>query len=138
MSHQLWIFRLTGPEAMVLEIPGNPPLRHGGGMSVNVLMLTDAQAAQVAATCKGYGFEVIFRVSEEETEQERADRLAILGTDSRVFPCTACPSCYWFDPLLDGVCGRRGWPEDMVRASLAAHEAARTDEAACPVKAWRV
>ena len=138
MSHQLWVFRLVGSEAVVLEIPGNPPLRHAGGTSVNVLMLTDAQALQVAATCKECGFEVEFHAPEEETEQERTERRTLLGTDSRVFPSTACPSCYWFDPLLDGVCGRQGWPADMVEASLAAHEGARTDEAACPVTAWRV
>lgn len=136
-EHHLWTFVVTGTGTFTLGVTGNPSLVHAGGMSASHLMLTEEQAEQVETTINTRGFTVERRLMDPQTEEQRTERLAIRGSADTVFPCAACPQCYWFDPLVFGLCGRASWPESAVLASLEAHAVAREHEAACPVHPWR-
>ena len=131
-EHQLWIFQVAGSGTFTLQIVGNPSLAHGGGMSATTLFLTDGQAALVEQAIQDMGFTVVRRL----TAEQRTERLAILGSEDTVFPCSLCPQCYWFDPTVPGVCGRAAWPDSLIQASNDAHAYAREAELACPIQPW--
>lgn len=136
-DHVLWMFQVTGPGVCTVETGGNPDLHHSGGVSATHLMLTAEQAAQVEATLLAHGLAVRRWQTALQTSEQRDERLAIMGSEDLVLPCVECAQCYWFDPLVAGLCGRAAWPESMVVASLEAHSSAREGEALCPVQPWR-
>ena len=138
MRHSLWTFRVTGAGSFALHPPGNPLVRHDGGMSVFHLILTDEQVDQLKQLVSDLDVEVEIRRATEQTETQRKERLTLLGREraDSVYPSTACPNCFWFDPALEGFCGRSVWPSEVVATSLEVHEAARTGEAECPVRDW--
>lgn len=134
-AHRLWTFRVRSTKEFTLQPPGNPSAIHPGGTSVFHFMLTQGQAKQVEAALVGLGARVDMRQAEEQTEAQRDERRALLGRgkEETVYPSAVCPTCFWFDPTIEGVCGRAGWTVEVVEASLEAHEAARKCEAECPV-----
>jgi len=57
-----------------------------------------------------------------------------IGKEDEVYPSIKCPTCYWFDPLTEGYCGYRVWPEAVQVQSVLSHEAARAGLINCPLQ----
>jgi len=135
MEHRLWTFLVRGGEAFTVQPPGNPANHHDGSMSLFHLTLTEDQKQQVedAATERGATVEV--REVEGETEEQQAERRALLGQgrEDAVWPSSECPKCFWFDILTDDPCGIRAWPPETIQAALNHHLKAQDDMIECPV-----
>ena len=103
---QFWVFQVVGGKPFAIQIKGNPIQRHHGGSSVLRSLCTDAEAKRVETEMETHGGKVTSHSprEDEETKEERANMLKIMGPDP-VFPCELCPSCSWFDPYLPGLCG---------------------------------
>lgn len=135
MTHMLWTFQVRGGEDFYLHVPGNPPTHHDGVMSVFSLMLTSNQAEEITAFLQGHGCRVLAQPPQEETEDQKAERSALLGRshEDRVWPTAECPSCFWFDPREDNPCGYAVWEQEVVAQALVSHEAARKGLQKCPL-----
>jgi hypothetical protein len=119
-----------------MQPEGNPRVTHNGTMSVFHLTLTKDQATGIKTHLEtNLGCKVKADPMDEETSDQAAERgdLLGIGREDEIFPCSACPTCFWFDPLIDGFCGWTGWPKETREQALVSHEAARTNIEDCPV-----
>jgi hypothetical protein len=139
VQHKLWTFKVSGPGGFAIQPPGNPSAFHSGGDSVFHFFITDAQAAYVKQTLEDLELKVVMREMAGQSNDQHAERMLMLGRGKTAedFPSPMCPSCFWFDPLIVGACGRSSWPTETVVASIEVHEAARKGEADCPVTQWK-
>jgi len=136
--HSLWTFKVSGTEPFAIQPPGNPSAAFEGGTTVFHFLLAPEQAAFVEHTIKAQGVKVECWSAATQTEEQHAERLALLGAGKTEadYPSPMCPLCFWFDPTTKGMCGRSNWPSESVVAAREVHEAARKGEADCPVKDW--
>lgn len=136
MTPKLWTFQIRGGEPFSIQPPGNPRQEHNGSMSVFHLVLTREQVNDIQQhlettnpDCKVDAWPVA-----EETDDQAQERDVLLhGQEDAVFPSTACPACFWFDPLDVGYCGWTAWAEETRKQALDSHEAARDGIGNCPV-----
>ena len=137
LSHLLWTFQVVGGTPFDAKMPGNPRVAHHGGTSVFHLVATQEEATQMIDLAERAGCGVHAESGRRQTGAQRAIRMALLGAgrEDRAWPCAECPSCYWFDPLIENgmPCGAVQWDEGTRRTSLE-HPKAVTDLAVCPVK----
>lgn len=130
---RLWLRKGT---PFMLQLEHHPTIEHGGGDTIVHLYLTPPQAEHLRGWLDGEGREYDLIPHERQTVEQTHERQTLLGMQrgERAWPSMACPTCTWFDPLLEGEpCGRAGWPDESV------DEFVGTDLAAqalgdCPVK----
>lgn len=141
MTRKLWTFRVSGPEPFELRLKGNPVQRYdGGGETVLRGICTEAQAVSVVEEAKAQGIAVVANCPKETAgqAQERRNLLEVLGGD-RPFPCPQCPSCAWFDPHIESLCGaglaygKPGWETEAVEGAMTS-DRYRTDFETCPLR----
>lgn len=129
---RLWVRR---GQRFTLQVPGNPPVTHNGGLTVAPLVMPSDRAESVRRWIESQGCEVDLLPAVQQSDLQAEERGVLLGLNdpNRVFPCVKCPKCSWFDPLLKGEpCGRLGWEESYREAHLQAHEKAVEDAESCP------
>ena len=130
MGHSLYRLWLRKGTPFTLALEHNPPVEHDGGNTVAHLYLTSTQAEIVREWVGEKGCEYRLIPHERQTEEQTKERQTLLGMQrgDRVWPSASCPTCAWFDPLLEGEpCGRAGWPPESI-------EAFDADLSHCPVK----
>ena len=126
----------TGGSPFRLQIPGNPPVKHDGGTTVAHLLLNNYTVGSIQAFMTDLpDTKVEIRAVEGQSEEQRAEREILLGIGQkdRVWPCAACPNCFWLDPLAPSGCGAKDWDTD-IKASALEMVVAANDLAACPVR----
>jgi hypothetical protein len=133
---KVWTFTFLGGDAFGLAIPGNPPLRHDGGRTIQPVYGTQEAAQAVQEQAEGYGCTVKVTCQGEppEAAEERAALLAMQRGDE-VYPSIKCPTCFWFDLTSAGHCGLdpdHGWFPEEVAAGRESEVGAQC-EADCPV-----
>ena len=114
--YRLWLRR---GQPFTLQIKGNPPVEHDGGNSITPLTLTEQQVGVLTHELRRHKAEFDLIPHERQTPEQAAERQTLLGMQrgERVWPSAACPSCPWFDPLLEGApCGRDGWEAETIAA----------------------
>ncbi len=132
---------MEGGAEFQTQVGGNPNVKHCGDSSVFHLVLEDSDAKRFVQMMEGIGCTVVCRQSRKQTKEQEAERASLLGVGKKdaVWPCSKCPTCYWFDPTAMQVtgegdpCGFSGWPEDMRRVCLESTKAV-DDLEACPLK----
>lgn len=138
---QLWIFRVSGGEPFQIQVEGNPPMNYDGRPEAILRTLcTEDQAMALEAEMLTHGCTVEASSPSETPDQKtrRQNIMQALGGD-RVFPCPQCPSCAWFDPEIDSLCGAGfshagpGW-EDVAVEGAMKNERYAADFAACPLR----
>ena len=137
-SHMtLWTFQFRGGCEFTLQVPWNPPIDHPGGMSVAHVLCTLEVADTILAYAREQGC-LVFRHSEEQTEEQAEERRALLGDPEAVYLTARCPECFWFDPRLkdDNYCGLEGWDRSFQLAGCQAQLKALTDLFNCPAARW--
>lgn len=130
--YRLWVRK---GQPFSFHVRGNPPVEHDGGNTVAHLVLTDQQAEDVATAVTEKGCEWDLIPHGHQTQEQSRERQTLLGMQrgDRVWPSAACPSCTWFDPLLeDEPCGKAGWAPEMV-AAFGESPAAEAALKECPV-----
>ena len=130
--YRLW---LRKGKPFTLQMKGNPAVEHDGGTTVVHLALTDDQAEAVKALVIQYEAECDLIPHERQTAEQQEERQTLLGMQrgDRVWPSAACPTCAWFDPLLEGEpCGRAGWAPEAI-AVFEGTAGPLADLRACPV-----
>jgi len=101
-----------------------------------------AEAMTLEAKMLSYGCTVEANCPQESPEQKDARKniMHVLGGE-KTFPCIECPSCAWFDPTINSLCGagfsmmgdRKGW-DDGAMEGVMTNEKYAADFAACPLK----
>jgi len=139
-DHRLYVLTAQGGSGpLSVAVTGNPRIDHDPvqSLSVHTLMLTPEGVEEVVRAMQALGVTVQVRPLEgmaEEQQVEQARLLGRAGQEERVWPTANCPSCFWFDPLQEGVpCGAFAWTMEARREAHAAHEAARVDLDRCPL-----
>lgn len=136
----LYRFSVSNGQSFDLQLPGNPGVSHGGGMSVFSLVVTEDEISQLVDTIKSFGCQVEVFPPNLQTPEQETERLALLGIgrEDVVWPSASCPECAWFDPLLSGdPCGRVGWPPETITA-FSTNPKPQQDASQCPVPhLWR-
>lgn len=114
--YRLWLRR---GEPFALQMKGNPPVEHDGGTTVVHLALTAEQAEILKGVAVEHGVDCDLITHERQTPEQSKERQTLLGMQrgERAWPSGSCPSCPWFDPLLEAdPCGRVGWPPESIAA----------------------
>ena len=117
MAHSLYRLWLRKGEPFTLQLEHNPPVEHDGGNSVTHLYLTATQAEILREWVAEKGCECSLIPHERQTAEQTKERQTLLGMQrgDRVWPSATCPTCAWFDPLLEGEpCGRAGWTPEAI------------------------
>ena len=130
-----WSFRFQGGDSFLLQVPWNPIVEHDGQLTIAHLFVDEQVADTIAKFAEQHDCRVL-RHTDGQTEEQAAERRALLGDKEAVFLCSACPECFWFDPKLTehNFCGVEGWSEEFKRAGLHVQEKARRDLLGCPVR----
>lgn len=137
MSDQkLWTIEIRGPGSLTLQVPGNPPLYHEGGISVAHLILRQEEVGELkifafsaACTLKAWPVD-----GQDEEQTAERSRFVGLGEEDRVWPSIVCPACPWFDPLQEGSpCGLDTLPSESTEVLRKLEYYAKA-EADCPVR----
>jgi len=128
-------YLVRGGGSCTLAMPGNMTVAHEGGFSLWALVLDDDGARQAEEAIRSVGATFTVTSDTENAEQVEERRALFAALDPRDLPTSACPLCFWLDPMGTQRCGRRGWPAEQVQAALDAHEKARNDAEACPLNA---
>ena len=144
-SHHLWVVTLRGgKDPFSVSVNGNPHMEHDPSRSptsVHTVMLTDEGAEELLRAVEVFGVEAVVRRVDEMTEEQKLEQARLLGRrgqEERVWPTANCPSCFWVDPLQEGVpCGASAWPVEVRNAAYEAHDAAKTDLDKCPLQVPR-
>lgn len=119
-----------------IRLPGNPLVRHDGGTTVVSLLLNDYLIGSIQSFMADLpDTKTEIRPVDGQTKEQRAEREVLLGIgqENRVWPCVACPSCFWLDPLTPSGCGANDWDAD-IKAEAMTMVVAANDLAACPVR----
>ncbi len=130
--YRLWLRR---GQPFTLQFKGNPPVEHDGGNSITHLALTEEQVGVLTHELRQRGTEFDLIPHERQTSEQAIERQTLLGMQrgDRVWPSAACPSCPWFDPLLEGdPCGRDGWEVEAI-AAFGERAAPQDALSGCPV-----
>lgn len=116
-------------------------MRHDGTHSVLRCLCTDEAAETIKAQLEQGGRSVRANSPRETAEQtaERNNLFAVFGGDDAVWPSAKCPTCTWFDPLVEGRCGAGrvssdlpGWGPETIEVRRR-DERAERDYAECPL-----
>lgn len=144
MKRLVWSFRLTGGEPFRGQLgpTGAFPsaVDHPGGRATTLwtarATVEEADAVQEALEARGIR---VARWAPEESDEQREERarLRAAQADEVVFPTAKCPTCFWLDMGAEEPCGMATWAVPVVLEAMAAHERARDDAQACPVRASR-
>jgi len=72
---------------------------------------------------------------DSQTEEQTKERQALLGVqrEGYVFRCPQCPTCFFFDPLVETDCGVDSWESETLQEALKSHEKAQSDYTSCSV-----
>jgi hypothetical protein len=131
----LWTLQLTGGEPFEFQAPGNPSMAHQGGVTVAHMVLRQVEVGELKLRAASLGASLRAWPMEGQSEEQQAERARFvgLGEEDNVWPCGACPSCPWFDPLLDDPCGLSALPPESVAVLLERPEHLRA-RAECPLR----
>jgi hypothetical protein len=141
VAHRLFRLWLRKGKPFAIQTGHNPPIEHDGGNTVVSLYLTELEENSLKL-CIGElsGCEYDLIPHEHQTGDQTRERQTLLGLQrgDRTWPSVACPTCTWFDPLLEGEpCGRAGWPPESI-VVFSDTETATLALAECPVKhVWK-
>jgi hypothetical protein len=132
---RIWTVTLLGGEPFSINAPGNPPLRHDGKRTITPLYGNRELIDGISIYAEGQGckIRVVSEVAPKEAEDER-QMLLDLQADDVVFPSIKCPTCYWFDPKVDSMCGVNDWPQAALEESLRSSAKAADDLVECPLR----
>lgn len=141
MGLDVYVLQIRGAEGFSIEVPYNPAIHHEpkrSPLTLATLSLGEEHRDELLHILDSLKVDYSFRKLEEsspEQDEEQKKLLGLLGQDERTWPSSRCPSCFWFDPLLEGVpCGETGWPLDAAREAYQNQQKAREDLDACPVR----
>jgi hypothetical protein len=112
----------------------------GGAEGLLKCLCTTEQANELEAEMRSQGCTVSKNCPTETPEQtqERKSLLEVLGGE-RNFPCLKCPTCAWFDPHIESLCGaglafgKPGWEETAVQGVMSSKKF-RDDFETCPLR----
>lgn len=144
MGLDLYVLQIRGKEGFSIEVPHNPAVHHNPKRSLftlQTLSLQEEHKDELLHILEALRIDFTLRKMEEsspEQDEEQQKLLGLLGQDERVWPSSKCPSCFWFDPLLEGMpCGETGWPLETAREAYQTMPLAKRDLDACPVRVPR-
>ena len=128
---RLWV---RSGKPFAVQPKHNPIVEHDGGTTAVHLVLTDEDADTLRSLLGEYGGDVDLAYTARQTAEQKEERLTLLGVgrEDAVWPSTACQECAWFDPLLSQLCGRAGWPSEVID-TLSQSTKPQQDLNACPV-----
>ena len=117
MPPKMWTFVVRGGAEFQLKIPVHPTLDHDGTNTIWKASLEAMEAVEIRKAIESNGSSVEIFHEEEDAEQVR-ERNILLGKEGRAFPTESCPSCFFFDPLLEAQCGVDDWPSEMTVTAM--------------------
>jgi hypothetical protein len=79
---QVWTFLILGGQSVMLTLGHNPTLDHNGGRTVWKFVGTEPSAQALESALKSFEC-IVFRTTETESQEQAAERLALLGKESR-------------------------------------------------------
>jgi hypothetical protein len=123
-----WTFMVQG-DAIILDIPKQPPLYHVEGVTLWKFVGTETSAKRVKSVLVDAGLTATYRTEEVTPEMVAAPRPNI---DEYSFRTTECPLCYFFDPGEVTLCGWESWPDERLEVAYG-HPAAQNSIAGCPL-----
>ena len=134
-TQALWTLQVSGGEPFEFQAPGNPTMAHDGGVTVTHMVLLQAEVGELKLKVAGLGGRLRAWPMEGQSSEQAEERARFvgLGGEEHVWPCGACPSCPWFDPLLDDPCGLSALPPESVKVLLELPEHLRARKE-CPLR----
>jgi hypothetical protein len=132
---KFWTFDFRGGSEFTFQVPWNPPVDHNGRTTVHHVLCSEPVKDIIVKLAEGHGVVVGFW-SEGQTEEQAAERVAMLGSSDNVYETAVCPECFWFDPRLadSWFCGASGWDRGFQVAGCEVHPKAVTDLLDCPAR----
>lgn len=136
-DQQLWTLQISGPASFSFQSPGNPGVGHEGGVSVAHLVLRQEEVGEIKLLAAQAGCTVKAWSMEGQTEEQTAERARFMnaGEGEPLWPSPTCPTCPWFNPLVQGSsCELDTLPEESVAELLRVSEPHVEAKGGCPVR----
>lgn len=135
IPQKVYTFQIVGGEAF--EVTGmamNPDLIHDGEgrRTLWKMVGTEEEKDRIVAGIEPFGAVVeVYTEEESDLQREIRQRRHEASSTTFAYPCKQCPTCFFFDPMMDTKCGLVSWPPGQVSAASTMPKA-REDAEACP------
>lgn len=132
-NQALYTIVVSGAAPVELRSPKNPVLTHRSGTSVGHMVLSPEEVISIQEQASAAGLALTITRMLGQSEEQKAERAHLTTGQDKVWPCGACPTCVWVDPLVDSLCGLTSWPVETVQAFMETQPTYVVARSACPV-----
>ena len=131
-ARPVWTFVIKGGSPFRMTVPSHPALDHDGSQTIWKGYVTDEESDLILRWVQENNASIV-RYIERESEGQKYERDVMSGKfrDQTVFQTEQCPSCFWFDPMLENRCGLDDWEPVVIEAAMT-NPTAPTDRSRCP------